>query len=288
NSLLFLARLGSGFGSGLGGGRFRGPGGRGLGSRRGRVLIGQGDHVQIGGRVGFIEGDLELFLLRVLDGDGFHAGGISGLGCGGPWRRGLLAAERHHAERDGPDGQFVPGLEGLLPEHPFAVDEGPVGTAQVADRELAPDLEELAMAAADLRRLDANQAIVVPAEGRDAVGQFEGSGGTAASDHLEYIIHRSSSRSKASQVLRCCRGDGHLLGYRPAAGDANGKPEPARTISGLPGDPAGHRLPRGSPAQDRTAWTHRPLRLQPTLTSPRRITLAMQNAISLFTTARML
>src|SRR5262249_21228675 len=42
----------------------------------------------------------------------------------------------------------------------------------------------------DLRRFDADHAVVVPAETGDAVSQLECRSGAAAPDDLEYVIHR--------------------------------------------------------------------------------------------------
>ena len=66
----------------------------------------------------------------------------------------------------------------------------PVGTAQIAEHELAADLVQLAMAPAHLCRLDADDTIVVAPEARHVVGQLECRGGASAPHDLEYIIHR--------------------------------------------------------------------------------------------------
>ena len=72
-----------------------------------------------------------------------------------------------------------PGFKTCCPADFLAVDEGPVGTAEVADRELVRDLEDFAMAPADLRRLDADQAVVVATDAGDAIGQLESRRGTS-------------------------------------------------------------------------------------------------------------
>ena len=85
--------------------------------------------------------------------------------------------------------RHVAGLERLLAEHTFAVDEGPVGTAQVPQDELVSLLEELAMTAADLRRSDPDLAIVVAANAVDSIHQLQRVCPAAASHDLESIIH---------------------------------------------------------------------------------------------------
>ena len=55
---------------------------------------------------------------------------------------------------------------------------------------LSADLEDLAMAPADLRRLDPDDAVVVATDAGDAVGQLERRRGASAADDLEYVIHR--------------------------------------------------------------------------------------------------
>ena len=55
---------------------------------------------------------------------------------------------------------------------------------------MPPASKSLAMAPADLRRLDADYAIVVATEAGDVVGQLERGRGASAPHDLEYIIHR--------------------------------------------------------------------------------------------------
>ena len=46
------------------------------------------------------------------------------------------------------------------------------------------------MAPADLRRFDADQAIIVATDDRNAIGQLESRRGASAAHDLEYIVHR--------------------------------------------------------------------------------------------------
>ena len=98
------------------------------------------------------------------DGDGVQDGGVGGLGLGirarsgpGQWAWPSWATRSVTA----PTVSSSPCFKGLLPGDLLAIDERPVGTAEVADRELVRDLKKLAMAPADLRRLDADQAVIV-------------------------------------------------------------------------------------------------------------------------------
>ena len=136
-----------GFGVGIaasvvrsGAGRGRGDLGAGLRlGRLGRVVVGKGDafHLRLG--LAVVEFHLEFFLF-VVDGDGVHDGGVGGFGLGsglaGPAGAGL--AELRHPKRHRADGHLVAGLQDLLSADSLAIDECPVGAAEVTDRELAP------------------------------------------------------------------------------------------------------------------------------------------------------
>ena len=97
--------------------------------------------------------------------------------------------DRVDAEGHSADGQHVAGLEALLPEDSLAVDERPVGAAQIAEHEPVAVLEELAVAAAHLGGADPDQAVVVAADAVDSVDQLERVGFAAAADDLENIVH---------------------------------------------------------------------------------------------------
>ena len=99
-------------------------------------------------------------------------------------------AERGHAQGHRADGQLVADLQGLLAQDPLAIDEGAVGTAEVAHGQLAVDVVDLAMPPADLRRLDADDTIIVAPEAGDPFGQLERRRGAPAPHDLKYIIHR--------------------------------------------------------------------------------------------------
>ncbi len=99
-------------------------------------------------------------------------------------------AELRHPQGDRPHGQLVAGLQDLLSGDFLAVDKRPVGAAEVTDRELVRDLEDFAVPPADLRRLDADQAVIVAADAGDAIGQLESRRGTSAADDLKYVVHR--------------------------------------------------------------------------------------------------
>ena len=87
----------------------------------------------------------------------------------------------------GPIAQLVARLEHSLAFDLLAVEERPVGAAQVLDQEHPVLLEELAVLAADLRRLDPELAFVVPPGRGDAVAELQGGRGapTAEDDELE-------------------------------------------------------------------------------------------------------
>ena len=133
-----------------------------------------------------------LVQLQILlaDGEGVELGGVAGLGrrlAGGRGRGtggGEIDAEGHSADR-----QDVAGLERLLPEDSLAVDEGPVGTAQVLDHELPLVLEDLAMTTADLRGADPDQAVVVATDAVDSIHQLQRGRLASAADDLENVIH---------------------------------------------------------------------------------------------------
>ena len=126
------------------------------------------------------------------DGDGVDDGGIAGLARPGrDAGRGHRLPERGHAEGHRADGQLIADLQGLLAEDPLAVDERPVGAAQVAHGQLALGLVDLAVPAAHLRRLDPDDAVIVSPEAGHAIGQLQRRRGTAAPDDLKYIVHRN-------------------------------------------------------------------------------------------------
>ena len=123
--------------------------------------------------------------------------GLAGIRAAGGWPS--LATRSVTA----PTVSSSPCFQDLLACNSFAVDERPVGAAQVTERELASDLEELAMAPADLRRLDADHTVVVATEAGHVVGQLECRRGASAPHDLEYIIHRRLARSVGTCACAC-------------------------------------------------------------------------------------
>ena len=85
--------------------------------------------------------------------------------------------------------RYVSGLDDLLPENPFAVDIGAVGTPQIPENQLLPFVEKLAMTAADLRGSDPDLAIVVAADTVDPIHQPQRVCPAAAAHDLKSIIH---------------------------------------------------------------------------------------------------
>ena len=173
-------------------------------------VFGQRNALDLGHRLAVVEFHFELFLIVIggaVDLQRVDDGGVAGfgLGCGARRERRGRLAEFRHSEGDGADCQLVAVLQRLFAGDALAVDECPIGAAQVAEHELSPDLVELAMAAANLCRLDADDTIVVAPEAGDVVGQFERGGGASAPHDLEYIIHRRwpvGFRDAADEMIR--------------------------------------------------------------------------------------
>ena len=114
-----------------------------------------------------------------------------GLGPAGRRRPSTAArlADLLDPELDRADRQLVARLQDPLALDLLAVEERAVGAAQVLDQEHPVLLEELAMPAADLRRLDPELAIVVAAGRGDAVAELQGGRGAPATEDDELEIH---------------------------------------------------------------------------------------------------
>ena len=78
--------------------------------------------------------------------------------------RRLGLAEFSHPQRHGSERQLVAGGQGLLGPNALPVDVCSIGATEITDGQLAAGFEDFAVTPADLRRLDANPAVVVPAD----------------------------------------------------------------------------------------------------------------------------
>ena len=92
-------------------------------------------------------------------------------------------------ERDSTNRQNIARLQGLLAEHPFSVDEGSIGTAEVPDEQLAIVQVQLAVTATDLRGADSDQAIIVPPDAVDSIHQLKRVCLATSADNLKYVVH---------------------------------------------------------------------------------------------------
>ncbi len=161
----------------------------------GGCVVGQRNSFHLGHRLAVVELHFEFFVVGKrgsLDLDCLEDGCIAGFGleCGGGRQRPSGLADLGHAEGDGADRELVAVFERLFAADALAVDVCSIGTAQVAKHELSADLVKLAMAPAHLRRLDADDTVVVATEAGDVVGQLECGRGASAPHDLEYIVHR--------------------------------------------------------------------------------------------------
>ncbi len=147
--------------------------------------------------------------LRLLDGDGVDDGGVARPWA---WKAGLGRPRRSTAwpslatrSVTAPTVSSSPCFKTCCPVTFLPLTNVPLELPRSRIVSLSADLENLAMAPADLRRLDADQAVVVATDAGDAIGQLERRRGTSAADDLEYVIHRGFVPIAWHVDSHCCR-----------------------------------------------------------------------------------
>ena len=151
-----------------------------------------------------------------------------GLGPGAASRGSRARLDGIDAEGHSADGQDIAGLERLLPEDAFPVDEGPVGTPEIAKHEPLAVLEKLAVPAADLGGPDPDETIIVAADAVDPVDQPQRIRFAASPDDLKNVVHDLGNPGKLADryAREFERREARLSSSYPFDWrHANGKPE---------------------------------------------------------------